>query len=90
LAEELSWQALEADRLRETQPPANDPASVGFNDVGAQAFKAGSEHVRAEADYYLGLADALSKALGVYREADEQARGDVVASGGDDSDGRLI
>jgi hypothetical protein len=87
LARELDRQVYEADRLRETRPPAEDPASVGFNNVGSQAFDAGAQQVRAEADFYRGLASALRKALGMYQSADEEAGRDVTTSGGEDESG---
>ena len=91
LAKELEEQARRADNLRGTQPPAEDPASVGFNHTGLQAFDAGAQHVKAEAEYYRGLAQALKEALSVYLESDEQASQDVITSGeGNDSGGRSI
>ena len=91
LADDLAEQAREAEDLRETRPPAEDPASVGFNDVGSQAFDAGAQYVRAEAEFYRGLAWALGKALGLYQESDEQARRDITTSGGEaDSGGGFI
>ncbi len=87
LAHDLAEQAREARRLRDTKPPADDPASVGFNNVGTQAFDAGAQHVAAEAEFYRGLALALRKALGMYRESDEQAGRDVTASGGEANSG---
>lgn len=91
LADDLAEQVREARRLRDTKPPADDPASVGFNNVGTQAFDVGAQHVAAEAEFYRGLALALSKALGIYRESDEQAGRDVTASGGEaDSGGGFI
>nr|WP_255283760.1 hypothetical protein [Saccharomonospora azurea] len=91
LALELDQQAFEADHLRETQPPAEDPASVSFNHVGSQAFDSGAQYVRAEADFYRGLAIALGKALGMYQDSDEEAGRDVTISGGEgDSGGSFI
>jgi hypothetical protein len=87
LAEELEHQAHEALRLRRIDPPAEDPASVSFNDVGSQAFEAGAQHVQAEADFYRGLALALGKALGVYQESDEQAGRDITIAGGENDSG---
>ncbi len=91
LAQDLTELTREAENLRQTQPPAEDPASVGFNNIGSQAFDAGALHVKAEADFYGGLAQALEKALGVYQGSDEQAERDVVSSSeGSETDGRLI
>ncbi|EHY88833.1 hypothetical protein SacazDRAFT_01915 [Saccharomonospora azurea NA-128] len=91
LAWELDRQVFEADRLRETRPPAEDPASIGFNNVGNQAFDSGAQHVRAEADFYRGLAFALGKALGMYQDSDDEAERDVSTSGGEaDSGGGFI
>ncbi|WP_433470593.1 hypothetical protein [Saccharomonospora azurea] len=91
LAQELDRQALEARRLRDTRPPADDPASVGFNNVGTHAFDAGAQHVAAEAEFYRGLALALGNALGLYQESDQQAGQDVIASGaGAESGGGFI
>ncbi len=87
LAIELDRQVFAAEQLCETQPPANDPASVNFNQVGGQAFLAGAEHVRAEVDFYRGLARALRKALGMYQDSDEQADQDVIASSGESGSG---
>ncbi|MER7116536.1 hypothetical protein ABT332_18815 [Saccharomonospora azurea] len=91
LAQELFEQARRADRLRETRPPAEDPASVSFNQAGSQAFDAGAHHVRAEADFYRGLAQALGRALGMYKEVEEQSGRDINVSGGEgDSGGGFI
>ncbi|WP_433408165.1 hypothetical protein ACQPZU_17800 [Saccharomonospora azurea] len=87
LALELDQQIYEADDLARTDPPAEDPASVGFNNVGSQAFYAGAQHVKAEADFYRGLAQALGKALGIYQESDQEAGRDITDSGGEDSSG---
>ena len=87
LAEDLREQAIVARSLRSTEPPAEDPASVGFNKVGAQAFEAGAQHVDAEWQFYQGLAEALGKALGVYQESDEQAGRDITIAGGENDSG---
>ncbi|WP_282770567.1 hypothetical protein, partial [Saccharomonospora viridis] len=81
LAYELWEQVRDARDLSSINPPAEDPVSVGFNDVGSQAFEAGAQHVQAEADFYRGLARALGKALGVYQESDEQAGRDITIAG---------
>ncbi|CAM2823276.1 hypothetical protein SAXI111661_03445 [Saccharomonospora xinjiangensis] len=81
LANDLAQIMIEADRLCETQPPADDPASVSFNNAGVEAFKAGAAHIQAEVEYFRSLARALGKALGVYQESDEQAGRDIFASG---------
>ncbi|WP_134718758.1 hypothetical protein [Saccharomonospora xinjiangensis] len=87
LAEDLEEVKRVAERLCETQPPADDPASVSFNNAGVEAFKAGAVHVQAEVDYYWSLARALGKALGLYQESDEQAGRDITASGGESDAG---
>src|SRR5690606_26378527 len=80
-------QARRARELRRIDPPAEDPASMSFNDVGSQAFEVGAQHVQAEADFYRGLALALGKALGVYQESDEQAGRDITIAGGENDSG---
>lgn len=87
LAYELWEQVRDARDLSSINPPAEDPVSVGFNDVGSQAFEAGAQHVQAEADFYRGLARALGKALGVYQESDEQAGRDITIAGGENDSG---
>lgn len=87
LATELERQVRDARMLRLTRPPAEDPASVGFNNVGAQAFEAGAQHVEVEANFYQGLAEALEKALGIYQESDEKSGEDVTISGGEAGSG---
>ena len=87
LAYDLQEQAMAARRLRDIDPPAEDPASVGFNNVGIQAFEAGAQHVDAEWQFYRGLARALGRALGVYQESDEQAGRDITIAGGENDSG---
>jgi hypothetical protein len=87
LAMELDQQVYEARNLRDTSPPADDPASVNFNEVGVRAFDAGAQRVEAEADFYRGLAQALKRALGIYQESDQEAGNDVTNSGRDDGSG---
>lgn len=91
LAEELGRQVRDAADLSKTEPPAEDPASVGFNNAGSQAFDAGAHHVKAEADFYRGLAQALGRALGMYKDVEEQSGRDINVSGGEaDSGGGFI
>ncbi|MGW9309869.1 hypothetical protein ACWGPQ_17885 [Saccharomonospora azurea] len=91
LADELEQQVRDAVNLARTEPPAEDPASVDFNKAGGQAYEAGAHHVRAEADFYRGLAQALGRALGMYKEVEEQSGRDINVSGGEaDSGGGFI
>ncbi|CAM3028566.1 hypothetical protein SAXI111661_15090 [Saccharomonospora xinjiangensis] len=90
LAHDLQKIWRDAEQLCETQPVADDPASVSFNNAGVEAFKAGAAHVKAEIEYYRGLARALGKALGMYQEADEQAGKDIAASGGESGSDRPV
>ena len=87
LADELEEQVRVAENLRRTMPPAQDPASVGFNNVGVQAFEAGAEYVAAEAEYYWGLAEALREALGIYQASDKQSGQDITIAGEDSGSG---
>ncbi|MBK1788513.1 hypothetical protein JHE00_29645 [Prauserella sp. ASG 168] len=91
VAADLAEQAEGAMELQQTQAPADDPATMGFNQVGLEAFGNGAQHVAAERDYWRSLVTALEKALGVYQEADEQAGQDIGKSGRQkDSGGGLI
>ncbi|OLT46402.1 hypothetical protein BJF85_17405 [Saccharomonospora sp. CUA-673] len=82
IADDFQEALQQARDLSRTPPPAQDPASLGFNRIGNQALMLGAGHVKAEYAYWRNLHESLQKALAEYREADEQAKGDITSNGG--------
>ncbi|KID29111.1 hypothetical protein [Prauserella rugosa] len=97
IVEKANWAALELQRqaqkalaLTNTQPPADDPGSRSFNEVGLTLLRLGADHIHAEWLQHRELAEKLAKALDVYKQSDEQAGTDVENAGGDTSGGGMI
>lgn len=91
IAKDHEQQVQDAGRLARTQSPSEDFATVQMNKIGNEAWAMGARSVTAQRDYWQDLADALGKALGHTREADDEAGRQVAKSAGqDESDGGVI
>ncbi|TWH20622.1 hypothetical protein [Prauserella rugosa] len=87
IVDQLEEQATIARELTSTQPPAEDPGSVHFNNVAVRMFELGADNVKAQWEHARAIAEKLRKALNVYKESDEQAGTDVKNAGGGDGGG---
>ncbi|MGH3623691.1 MAG: hypothetical protein ACRDQ5_18170 [Sciscionella sp.] len=78
-----------ADQLRQMQPPADDPASNGYNHIAAGGgrdtgvFGFGVGHVEREYNYLRELVRRLRDALGSTQDTDEHAGRDIAGTGND-------
>ena len=75
--------------LTQMQPPADDPASNGYNHIAAGGgrdtgvFGFGVGHISREYEYLRELVRRLRDALGLTQDTDEQAGHDIARSGDD-------
>lgn len=92
IRDDLAKMIPKAERLTHLNPPAEDPASKGYNALlsgsgaGASAFGHGLGHIQRERDYVSTLIERLEKALHITQSSDDDAAGAVQnaanASGG--------
>ncbi|GAA4531676.1 hypothetical protein [Amycolatopsis samaneae] len=88
ILDDLAALLPKAERLCKMRPPADDPASNGYNSQlvggaqGAGAFQYGAGHIKREFGYLSELAVRLRDALGVTEASDRHAKEGLARTAG--------